>query len=112
MEVHDEAYVGLVYAHAEGVHRDYHLRASRHEVVLRAHALVVGHPGVVADDRESRLFQLLRYLLDGLPRGGVDDARLALVLRRELTYARELLALALGVHDAYREVRAVEAADE
>src|SRR4051812_48439975 len=112
MEVYDEAYVGLVYAHAEGVRGDDHLRASRHEVVLRAHALVVRHPRVIADDREALALELLRYLLDRLSRRGVDDARLPFVLRRELTYARELLALALRVHDADGEIRAVEAADE
>ena len=112
VEVHDETYVGLVNAHAEGVRGDDHLRAARHEVVLRAHALLVRHPRVVADDGEPRVPELLRDLLDGLARRGIDDAGLAGVLRGELAYARELLALALRVGDADGEVRAVEAADE
>ena len=100
MEVYDEAYVGLVNAHAEGIGGDDYLRAARHEVVLRAHALVVRHACVIADDGEARIFESLRYLLDRLSRRGVDDAGLSGVLGRELSYARELLALLFRVDDA------------
>ena len=74
--VQDEANVGLVDAHAEGVGGDDDRALALHEALLAALAIGLGHAGVVSAD--DALGQLLLKVggefFDGLAGGAVDDA--------------------------------------
>ena len=75
--VDDEADVGLVDAHAEGVRGHDDLAASFHEVILGGPALVGQQAGMV-DDRAAFAFARplrIGHLFGPLARRGVDDAR-------------------------------------
>ena len=106
--VHDEAHVGLVDAHAEGVGGDHHAAVAAHERVLAGVALQRRHAAVIARDRFAGGAQPVVHLLAALHRRGVDDAA-AVRVRQRLAQPIELLFLAGGLHDLEAQVRPVDA---
>ena len=105
--VDDEADVGPIHAHAEGVGGDDHGRLAVHEGVLHARALRVAHRAVVGQRAHAMLGEQPLHALDHPPRGAVDDAR-----AEELDDLQQALQLfGVGAHAGHveREVGPLEA---
>jgi len=100
--MHDEADVGLVDAHAEGVGGDHHARAARHERFLRLGALARTELAVVKRDRLIGRLQGIEGLLRGLHRGSVDDAAAGLLAHQ---FDDAALAIRLLRHLLDRELQ-------
>ena len=104
--VDDEAHVGLVDAHAEGVGRDHHPHAARDPLLLSLRPLGMAQPAVVGRGRDALLPQQIGDLLRRLARAHVDDARARDVVHE----AQQLAVLVVRMADAVREVGPREAA--
>src|SRR3546814_7700630 len=109
VEVGDEAYVGLVDAHAEGDGGDDHhaLVAQETALVLRARRRI--QAGVVGQGVVAQFGQRRGGLLDLLARQAIDDAGLDAVRFEEVAQLRAAVVL---LHHGIADVGAVEGAGE
>jgi hypothetical protein len=96
--MHDEAQVGLVDAHAEGVGGDHHAGAALHEGVLCGMALGRAQLAVVQADGEALSGQRGVHLLGGAHGGGVDDAGLLATPQHILQGLQLVVGLGQGQH--------------
>ncbi len=108
VEVHDEAHVALVDAHAEGDGGDHDEDVVAGEGVLDAAALVGGQAGVVGGGRHAGRRELAGHFFGALAAEAVDDAGLAGAPVEEDLELVQRLAL---LHDGVADVGPVEARD-
>ena len=104
----DETNVRLVDPQAEGIGRYQGLEFVGHEAVLSLRAATGREPAVVAIHLQPRGLQECGQLLDGLDRGGVDNAGPVGFLEL-LQQQRPLFRFAPGMDDVQLQVGAVEA---
>ena len=97
--VHDEAHVGLVHAHAEGIGRDHHAQRARDEVLLDLPLGPRLEPGVEVLAGPALAVDQLGHGLGVLARGGEDDCTAGVVaecLAQQLDHAGRLLRASHG----------------
>ena len=104
----DEADVGLVHAHPEGVGGHDDVYPAREEALLGLAALLIRKPGVVHAGAQAHAGEHAPPELDGLSRRGVHDARQPHLAHESLQDQALLLSPATAL-DGEREVGALEA---
>ena len=110
VQMHDEAHIGLVDAHAEGDGGHHDHTVLPQEALLIALAHFGTQPGVIGHGVETLLHQPGSGVVHLLARQAVDDPGVLLVLAAQET--QQLLPGVLLLGDAVLDVGAVEAADE
>ena len=106
------AYVGLVYAHAEGDGGDHYHAGASHELVLVEAALGCAHASVIRERGDASFGKVFCHLLGVFAREAIDDAALPGTGSYELDDAIRSGSLADIDFHAEADVGAVETSHE
>ena len=71
--MNDQAHIGLINTHSEGICCDHHADFSTHPASLAHLALGIGQPSVVVGRTDPHLEECVRHRLTELPISTVDD---------------------------------------
>ena len=108
IEMHHEAHVGFIDAHAEGDGGHHHLQIVTLERFLHLRAAIVVQPGVVGADAQPAALQTRSGVFHLGAAVAIDNAALAALILHE---APQLIERLEFFHQRVADVRPVEAAD-